>query len=605
MAKNLEGTDITGVPTRWQQAKPSEESPLVKSLEDLKNTLDPAFTALTALLNLIKGVLEVTVNLLLDFTDANKIAIEEAIDAIRTVIDDLAGEAGCYFMAVPIIPINKELADTILYPAAPGGSLVETLEVLDVAVRGNRIGSGGNYGFLSTVADSLIDVNDTFKPTFGEDAHVAGVVVYFGAESYLKTAALVNRLITLFSGPGSKGSGMSESIKGVSDFPKPKGLRAEIAPSTKTAAIVDARNNSYAGEGSPSSYAVKLSWDPEVETHVLPWPNETGTGNETWKITHVMVFRNTKLIPAVTGWTKLDSLKIKEYEFDDWEHEFYDEGIELGNTYYYAVGYKMAEVLQEAGGGFSEVVTDERQPFNISITAITLPLEIDILPRGGTPPDWSVMSSPLSLVPAISHIVRRVHATLDTLEKTVDDKNKKMRRYIKNLEAEINRYIDWMQEIVSTTEAIIDSLNWTGVYAGATGFSGKGGNGFMLSSLGTALNDQSDPNRPPFDKGTEAVCGFILYAGSSTAGGIEKFIQQVEFLFGVSLGTVNTAWEDGKSAWNKAAETIDVAVEEITQQICLSDDLISRVDCSEEQSLGTQLNESLEPSDEDSSCAEV
>jgi hypothetical protein len=585
--------------SRWSHIQPLEGD-VAQTLEDVKQTVDPVFTALTTILEIVKGVLDVTVNLLLDFTDPNKLAVKAAIEAIRTIINDLVGEAGFYFISIPIIPIDRPLANKILYERNPGEGLVESLEPLAVAVADDRIGGGGNYGFLSVLAESMNDADDPFRPTFDEDAHVAGVVIMFGAESYLKVAALVNKLANLLGGP--KKTGPSEGIKSSSDFPKPKNLTATLGPSSKTSAKAEQLKNWASPDGVYSPYAVKLEWDLENEVHVLPWPNEDATGLETWKITHVMVYRSDKPISTSITLDALEELKIAEYEFSGWTSDFYDDGVELGKTWYYAVGYKMVEILQEAGGGFSELVSEEPQPFNIMTTQIAIPEDPNMFARKGVPPDWFVISSPLAAIPAVQQTVDRILKILDTIEKTIDDKSAKMRKFIQAIESEINRYVDWVQDIVDTVEQLIDSLNWTGIYAGITGFQGKGGNDFFLNQLGTALNDTNDPNRPPFDKGTEAVCGFVMYAGSTTAGALEKFIAQTELLWGINIAQIGEYADTVSNAYNDAVAAIDVAIEEIQRQICLSDNLRDLIDCPADEELGQALNAQLEPAAEAEGC---
>ena len=358
----------------------------------------------------------------------------------------------------------------------------------------------------------------------------------------------------------------------------------------------------YAPDEFLSPYAVRLSWDLENEVHTFPFPNDTATGNETWKITDVMVYRSDKPISTATSLKALERLKIHEYEFSGWTSEFVDDGVELGKTWYYAVGYKMVEVLEEAGGGFAEVVSDEPQPFNITTTQIVVPLEIDMFSRKGTPPNWGVMANPIAVIPAVTTLIRRIHAILDDIEKTVDDKSAKMRKFIESIQKQIDYYIDWIQEIVDTIDLLVDSLNWTGVYSGVTAFAGKGGNSYFLNELGTALNDTNDPNRPPFDNGTEAVCGFVIYAGAESWGGIQKFIALSKFLWGTHFGQSEATTMGEQSAWDTAVESIDVAIDEVERQLCLSADLSKLIDCPEEPELQQAFNEQMEPSDEAEGC---
>lgn len=588
--------------TDWLSPNPSE-SLIAQTLEEVQLVVQPVFDTITTILELTETVLTAASSLLVDLSDPNTIAIKGFIETIRAVLDDLAGEdgAGVFMISIPIVPIDKVLADKVLYPE-PGKADMNAQQALETAVREGRIGSGGNYGFLSTLKESMVDSADPMRPQLDEDAHVAGVLFYFGSEAYLKLVSLVFKLAQLFSGK-DKTSGVADAFTGGAvDLPRPRNLTAELVTSTETNAVRETLENSVRGD-SNTPLAVLLSWDIEDRVHVTPWPTEDAQGQVTLQLEEVVVYRSDRPIPTTMDPAQRSRYAIARYPFSGWSAEFYDESINTGQTYHYAVGYKIVE--QDPEDPEETIESLGVDPTAISNTQITVPENTNMFSRRGTPPDWFVFPSPLALIPAVTQTVATIQANIDAIEKTIDDKAAKTRKYIEGIADLITYYTNLSQEIVDTVNQFINALNWTGLYSGVVGFSGKGGNARVLKEIGDALFDTSDPKRPPFDRGTEAVTGFVIFAGSATVGKLDSFKTLINTLWNVNVDSVTDVAAVAVNAWEEASNSIDAAIAEIRERICLADNLSSLIDCTEEQVTAATMtfsNDMQPDTDGDTSC---
>lgn len=565
--------------TSWSSINPGDSS-LVEILDQMKSTIEPVFDTLATILGLTKDTLNLAEKLLIDLADPKTLAISGFIETIRDVLKDLTGEggAGVFMIPIPIIPIDKELSDKILYPE-PGTDSMTGEKAFETALRKGRVGSGGNYGFLDTLTASMSDNMDPMRPQLDSDAHVAGIFVYFGTESYLQLIALIFKLAQLFSDK-DKTSGVSDAFTGGTvDIPKPKNIKAELVPSSTTNAMKELLENRLRGD-TDTPLAVRLTWDLEDRVHVLPWPTIDAYGQVTIELSEVVVYRSNQPITTTMSLEQRRQYAIARYPFDSWVSEFYDESVNKDETYYYAVGYKIVERDPEDPDKTIDSIGDD--PLNIATTQISVPEDPNMFSRRGVPPDWFVFPSPLAMIPAVTNAVRKIEAVINAIESTIDDKSAKTKKYIAGIGDLIDYYVNFVEDVVGTIKQFTDALNWTGLYAGTVGFSGKGGNARVIKEIGDAMFDTSDPNRPPFDKGTEAVCGFVLMAGAESYGKLQKFIALCELLWGVNIENVEDTGEEIADAWKEATDAIDVAEAETQKQICVADGLSTMIDCQEE-----------------------
>jgi hypothetical protein len=174
-----------------------------------------------------------------------------------------------------------------------------------------------------------------------------------------------------------------------------------------------------------------------------------------------------------------------------------------------------------------------------------------------------LLPSPTALIPGVGSLVAQINLFLDTLEKRLDDSSSKYKKYIEALDAEIKRYGQLAKSFLTTIQQIIDLLTFPpDIYIGSFPFLGKGGNQFFIEILGKALTDVSDPNRPPFDEGSEVVTGFVIYAGSATAGKLTALKNVLEFWF-------SGAHAEAESAYTAAVTSINAAVTSVQSEIDL------------------------------------
>lgn len=525
-------------------------APGISALKGINEGLTPLVKALTTIMEMVASVIDVTSARIVSLSDAETAALKSAIAAIRALLKDLTGNAGCYFLAVPLRNINITPRLPIWYAQDPSDPHAAS----DVLIPPNASTNGGNYGFLQDVINSINDTKDIMRPQFDKDAHIAGIMVVSGASSYLKIVPLVEKLVKLFSGNNGEGAG-----EGLADYsaPTPRELKTTIVP-----AAVGAREkaiNRYAGDGNVHPYGVRLSWarDDRVTTitsFAVP---------VRMTIRNVLVYRSEYPILQGTTTTQLDEDEdvgqIGKFEYDGFNNEFFDDSIKLNTTYYYAVAYEFE--TQEGSEPIQEYVQ-----LSPAITHVYIPENVTTLPRSGVPPDWLLLPSPLSLIPGMHSLITQVDQFLTVLEKRLDDKSTKLKKYVEALRREIRRYTRRAREVTTTIQQIIDLMTLPHLYIGAYTFAGKGGNRFLINTIGTALSDTRDANRPPFDRGDELVTGFILMAGSATAGKLTTFKKLLELLFQTPVNTQ-------ANATVTAIASINALIDTVEQQIALLDNL--------------------------------
>ena len=490
-------------------------TPLAQTVKAIDRYVIPTVDDVVTIIKTVQTIASFLEKFLVEIPDLEVAVLKAAIKLARDVMKDLTGDAGVYYLPIPVHVVNILPAGTlkaIAAPKNPGLGLESIATEMLPPVGG---GNGGNYGFLKDLSDSLHDQEDTLRPQFDSDAHVAGVVVLAGADSYLKLWPLIQKLVRLFSGGlgAGTGAGLADST-----MPKPKNMRWSIVPAAIGGAARAASR--FVGTGT-HPYAVRVEWDRDVRVLNFDWAKMTTT------VSAVTVYRSEKPIPAEQRIdTNEDLTKLGEFEYDGTNSFFTDASIKLGKDYYYAVQYKLIAASTD-----TTAETVDAYPTSVS-PKISVPENMNMLPRRGVPPDWLLLPSPLSMIPQIMELVDQVDLFLSDLEKRLDTGTSNYKKYIKALKATVDKYLAYALELANTIRELLELFHlpfdlYTGVYT----FSGKGGNSFMLNSVTTALTNKNDTSRPPFDRGDEIVIGFVLYAGSATAGKLTAFMKLLETLF--------------------------------------------------------------------------
>lgn len=525
-------------------------APGISALKGINEGLTPLVKTLSTIMETVATIANIVATFLVDITDMETAALKSAIATTRSLLKDLVGDAGCYFLAIPIRNINIMPSLPIWYAKDPSDPAASSQVIVPPAAGT----SGGNYGFMKDLVDSINDTKDVMRPQFDATAHIAGIVVVSGSSSYLQIIPLIEKLAKLLSGFDSGGAG-----EGLVDYnvPSPRELKATIVPAAVGA--LEKAINRYSGAGNVHPYGVRLSWAQDERVTVVT----SFTVPVYLTIKNVLVYRSEYPILPGTTTTQLDSdenvKQIGKFEYDGFNNEFFDDSIQLNMTYYYAVAYEFE--TREGDGEAQEYVQ-----LSPTITHLYVPENVTTLPRNGVPPDWLLLPSPLSIIPGMSNLVNQINQFLDVLEKRLDDKSSKLKKYVAALKSEVARYTRLAREVTALIRQIVDLMTLPHIYIGAYTFAGQGGNSFLINAIGNALKDTSDPNRPPFDRGDELVAGFVLMAGSATAGKLNAFINLLELLF--QSQTTRSA-----SYISAALESINAITESVEQQIALLDNL--------------------------------
>lgn len=581
----------------WTKVAVGATPDMVKGLEAFKTSAQAAIDVVNTIVGMAKTVADFILKVYVDLSDLEAEAMKAAISAMRTILNDLLSDAGMYMLFVPMRVVDPAewTGDPKFFFLGNRDSVgfpwLQTVAGPDVIDRPAG-GSGGNYGFYSQVAASLQDVDDIMKPEFSDDAYVAGVVFYAGADpaNLSNLIILAKKLMRLFELPGP-------DLVPTDILPTPRGLKATIVPVPLGGDSMMDQYTSGKGDFSTQPYAVRLDWERDEKDWILK-----AYGNVQFEITKLTVYRwkDGESTPEMvrSGAAKFSDdwdsdndrdVKRKELDYEGLVSFFIDPKMVPGNAYWYGLSYSIDQLDMDGN------VILSMGPEDITSVRIEVPTDIKIAPRYGVPPDWFATKLS-SIIPAFGKLIAKINAWLDALEASIVTGKDELKKFIEFLEAEIQRYTDWINEIAYTMQQLIDALSWPSVYAGIwTLPPGKGGNNYFMSQLGKGLFNANDPSRPPFDRGNEITCGFIMYMGSETPGAIEKFIKTIEMLFGAFA-------QDQQNAFLDAVNTLGGLKDRLDRDICLTQALVEKT-CEAVPETPTSMNAVLEPANESPQCS--
>lgn len=371
---------------------------------------------------------------------------------------------------------------------------------------------GGNARFYNVFSRALNDDFDPNRPQYTEegDAVVLSVVMA-GAPSYveaMETAAVFNRI---FRPP-------SNDDLAANTIPVPQNLQARPVahPSTKRV-------------------AVQLNWDAPKPLFTFPYFPGVGTTVKRYAIirsTSATILNARSVVDLFgtrdlrDGMTSTDVAKHHKVvdtgtgtnsSYADEEDDLYPT-----KTYYYAVAWEL--VVRERG---VETVIKFDRLSNIVKTRVrsAAPTENAI------PPNWNSLPSLIQLVPSLADSVFLLVQQLKTLGDRSSGSSDGLKKALGLIEARLMRLVEEMDGINSSFKQLTAVLRQPAPTIHGTTFYGVGGNAFLSSQLGAALNDRSDINRPPFDD-NEYVLGICVVAGGPRIPDIQPIIDFLTALFG-------------------------------------------------------------------------
>lgn len=611
--------------SRWASLAIGDAA-LLKAIEDPINQIQRIISAVDSLATILKTIVETIAKLATEGIDVVKTTVHETISMINAVLEDFTGPAGLgvHVIGIPALPsLEPRLTKALVtFESKPGDDLAEMLSQkvgplgnVMLGIRGTA-GGGGNAGFFQQLNASLDDEEDGFRPQYSSDAYVAGVLFYFGCETFHSLLTLIAKIAVLLSDPYKPGP-FSDILNTFSlpNFPALRNFRAEATTcKTGSTEVLNATRADptlskllHLDTDATPLYGVKFSWDPIPSSYVpTPYPGPGGRPLK-YKITKVRLFGDTKPLPLNSP-LEMDKKSLRNpenEEFQPFRSEIITAPLEEPGHWYFAACLHVQQVLQEN----PEVLGD---PLPDRMTMVTTTFDIPADPPGvgrqGPSPNWYAVR-PTALIPALRDLVLEIKDFLNQLDQFVSSTADDLQKFVEEVSKWITDYIEWAQKLADALLRILDSLkDWpTDVYAGMHPFYGKGGNNLIRNEIGKALFDSSDQGRPAFDTGTEAVYGIMFVVGSETVGKIEKWKNFMKLLFNVEFG------ENGvfTQTMDTGGATIQAAIDSIDRALATTNDEIAFLNNMQKDTLGVQeqavttppaFDEQMQPAIESAGC---
>lgn len=505
----------------WNQLTP----PIPNEVTDVGTSLSTALEGFRAQLQVARAELLAasalpasasgTLDLVQGLLDTLGRAIEGAINGL---LDDL----GCYVLLIPLP--KKGLGDFLpesqwltLTEAAQAPSDLATMSGTTWLQAFDRTSflSGGNAHILRTLTESLYDPGDGSRPQFSADTSWGYCLMVSGATDLtgaLGVAAYFDRLI-----PELKGSGQVSATRGWTDI---------VVRSVQ--ANPSARGNH-----------VSVTWEPpdargldDGQWRAVPTRYAVIRSDQTQAASARRVldlFSSRNLVTGLMGAHGAVVLDVNDY--DGLIERYLDTSPrDWGTTYCYHVAIDVRV----------ERVEGPEQNYQTGFTLLSSPAFWREEPRRrtnlrlGKPPDWGRSPSVAQTFPALDRLLDRVLETGRdiglgaTRARSISDAalaafDRKLRK--------LTSIADELDAIVRQLSAVFETPD-AGIHV--TLRSGRGNHQSFLKDVAEALDDLSDPERPPFDTGDEYTCGLVLLLATPDQGAFERAWQILALLFSPS-----------------------------------------------------------------------
>ena len=575
-------------------------NPLQAATSAVKTITSNMTTALQTQVTILKTVAA----LVSDLLDLEALAIKTAISIVEAVLDKYVDlNAKVHLLVVPIRkqPIFK-LSSLFSMPQLDdsnymSGSIAdEDRKAFQKAVSQIATATEGNESFGRTVIESLEDLDDPFKPDYGDNDAVFAVVILAGAKNIVNILAILQSLQAIFSG----------SLKGNTMVPS----TITMAPQDLTASAI------------PSTSALTTSKDNKRIATLLQWTNPPALQSladfdgGSMKIKEFAIIRSTSDEAILAqDWTAFFTDQPTELTSEDGDKtdvmtsangltkiilqgKFFlarnvwvdrDSTLVKGKDYYYTVAFRYAIAAPPDIKGKAYYTTQDY----FRISNVVKVRFTDNIPskRGGIAPDWISHESVLDLIPYLRFYFNLIKAYLAALKSTTTGAKTALDSYIKFLEAEIVRYTAFYQDVTDriTNLSNLFKLPTTGVYV-TTIVSETGGNDAFVKELVTRLTDTTDESAPPyFQNGYTA--GLVILAGANNPADLSDVKSLISLLFGLS--------NEAQTAYEKAVDEIDAVIEEAESARLSFDDTLSESAlaeaASDDRAVGNTFDDAMNP----------
>jgi hypothetical protein len=449
--------------------------------------------------------------------------IKKVIEELKKMIEGFLDDLGLYLL---FVPVKKRFMTNFLGlgDVAPQiGPLFQTNTLAMEEMEKdpdkkqfytdlNRY-SGGNYGFYSTVLQSLYDKGDIHRPQFdNKDDYVGGMVWVMGTA--MDPFGFLDDLWKLF---GLFGNLAKNTVSAVE--PLPTGLTA--------------RAIAY-----PTDSKKKASFLLEWEIPPMPivtLPQLGGVKYYPYRYALIMVKNNVSAISSqnviqLFGTRDLkegltakggDIVVIKEGQYNPTKAAYVVKDVTAtkNDSFTFFMAWRCV-MYDNTDQDWKEYLTSkgkrvELQYWGLSNAAYVIPYPT--LPKS-TPPDWIRTPSFAEIFPEFGYLLRRLTAQIEKLLDRCIVPGDLLKQFIDLLKAEIARYAALVEAILEQIKRIAELLNLPKAVGGiyCRKFFGQGGNEFFMSDLAQSLMP-SYPNAPPFTRGDEYVAGVVWLCGGPRA----------------------------------------------------------------------------------------
>lgn len=476
-------------------------------------------TAISSIAGLIEDVLSVPAGLPVPSLPSPPSPLDAARAVANALLDTL--QALLKGGRVHMLPIPIVKTPSVTIPPALPPTLDDLQAALDIALgpastaaadayANMIVKTGGNAGFYTTFAQSLMDLADLNRPQY--DAQHDAVV-----------------MVTLLVG-SSRYATVTRAATALDLIVKPKGGNTMAARTLPVPQNVIGR---VVGASVSPGVGIRLDWDapknpitlpyfPGVRFNIRRYAVIRSSNAKLQSATSVLELFSTQVLTE--GMTSSDYTVVaigsgKNSAFLD-----VDATIDATKPQYYCVTWEVD--VSENGG---DAVT---LPFSRLSSVIKVVPKAPAQQQTGRAPDWTATDAAINLFPGLAAGAQALIEEARVLLKPSASSRDKLNGAIalatgatQRIAARSKALIDDVKRLSAALSTPIPSLYVTQMS------SATGGNAFLMAELARRLNDRADPTRPPFDGG-EYVCGVCIVAGASRLADLASVITFFEALFG-------------------------------------------------------------------------
>jgi hypothetical protein len=488
-------------------------------------------------------------------------AIQSVVSALTNALNALLDDTGVYLLPVPLpkkglirllaAPSNPNEpgSNFLAFPAnnvlaglteAQAAQLRQT-SLWEQIFNPDELFIGGNAYYVKTLAESLFDPLDNNRPKFTRSDSWAYTLLIAGASDLpgvMTAATFFDRLFG--QGQNANSLGTTRHLTNLI----PNNVRVAYS-SRETAAVVE--------------------WEPVIPRVTLESFDNSVLIAEKFAVIRSTDFRSKPALRVSDLFDKdlkqgdeglFGAEVIFVGDYDGVTSRWLDTGVKPNKTYYYHVAFKCRlqpsfdvntvrpdvnlEIQKEAEGSDKNNIDLQLRWDKLSAgIEFSIPNHPDSAnPQSmGKPPDWMRTPSLARFFPPLNRFIDIVQEQLKTFAKSSQSLTKRNEQYLAFLDAEINRYermITEVQHHLNTLNGLLSNPK-AGIYV--TVNSGKGNVSAFLADVSSQFSNFSDTGRPPFDAGTEFVCGIIVLTVAPDPTQLLKALSAMQALFQPSAGT--------------------------------------------------------------------